>query len=157
MAAHNKSSLSSPNLENLAECADCTCFNLRKASRSVTQLFDDALRPLGLRGTQFTMLVHIKVFGPVTISVLAEKIVTDRTTLARNLNPLEKNGLITVKSGKDKRTRYIEITKKGEDTLERSLPYWKQTQDKIKKMMGKGKWTATISNLRELVARSQSV
>ena len=79
-----------------ASVTDCTCFNLRKAARAVTQYYDDALRPSGLRVTQFSLLSVIKQFGTVNIGTLADEAVMDRTTLTRNLKLLEQEGLVTI-------------------------------------------------------------
>ena len=77
----------------------CACFNLRKAMRTVTHLYDEALKPAGLRATQFTVLASTRNLGPVSVNQLAEKMVMDRTTLTRNLKPLERDGLIAVRQG----------------------------------------------------------
>ncbi|MEW6145060.1 MAG: MarR family winged helix-turn-helix transcriptional regulator [Thermodesulfobacteriota bacterium] len=139
----------------LAECRECTCFNLRKATRVVTQFYDDNMRPTGLRGTQFALLAHTQAMGPVALSKLAEVMVTDRTTLARNLEPLEKSGLVEVEDGDDRRVRIINITEEGRKKLSEAYPYWQRTQEEIKKMMGQYEWTALTSRLSVLVDRVQ--
>ena len=78
---------------------NCTCFNLRKATRAVTQLFDEALKPCGLYATQFTLLAAISSQENVTITELSKTLVMDRTTLTRNLNPLQKSGWVEVTPG----------------------------------------------------------
>ena len=85
----------------------CACFNLRKAARAVTQLYDDALRPAGILATQLPLLIATGRLERVTISQLAEAMVMDRTTLTRNLRPLERDGLVRTKPGKDRRVREI--------------------------------------------------
>ncbi|MEE8273100.1 MAG: MarR family transcriptional regulator, partial [Alphaproteobacteria bacterium] len=75
--------------DDAREAAICTCFNLRKAARAVTQLYDAALGPSGLRATQFSLIAALGVRGAPTISQLAKAMVMDRTTLTRNLKPLE--------------------------------------------------------------------
>ncbi len=89
----------------LAHCTSCACFNLRKVTRAVTQLYDELLRPAGLRVTQFSLLVAVRMAGPVGVTRLVELTVMDRTTLTRNLELLQKQGLIEVASGEDRRTR----------------------------------------------------
>ena len=89
---------------------DCTCFNLRKATRAVTQFYDDALRPTGLRVTQFSLLGVIDAFGTASITELAPEAVMDRTTLTRNLAVLEDEGLIRVEQGDDARVRQVSLT-----------------------------------------------
>ena len=135
----------------LAESADCTCFNMRKAARVVTQVYDDAFRELGLRGTQFTFLAHAAAYGPITVTKLADMMFTDRTTLGRNLQPLEKNGYITVEPGKDKRQRVVSLTDEGRSALAEALPVWKKTQQKMKQGLGMERWGNLMSSLSGLV------
>lgn len=152
---HHKNNTSGLDVNSLAECTECTCFNLRKATRVVTQLFDDAMRSTGLRGTQFSLLAHTYGMGPITLTKLAEEMVTDRTTMARNLEPLEKSGLLRVEPGDDRRTRVVTITAEGRKKLAEAFPLWKKTQDEIKKMMGRGEWASMVSSMSELVNQIQ--
>lgn len=94
----------------IAEGSECTAFNLKRATRVVQNLFDDAFKPVGLEGTQYTVLGHIFVYGPISLTKLADLMHVDRTTLARNLGPLEKKGLVEIKSGNDKRAKFINIS-----------------------------------------------
>ena len=77
---------------------DCNCFAVRSAARHVTQLYDQLLAPVGLRVTQFSILAKLERKGPLTINVLADDLVMDRTTLGRNIRPLERDGLISVEA-----------------------------------------------------------
>jgi DNA-binding MarR family transcriptional regulator len=138
------------NAKNLEGCSECTCFNLRKASRTITQLFDKAMQPSGLRGTQFSLLTMLFFFGPVTVTVLSKKLLMDRTTVTRNLMPLEQQGYIIVKAGKDLRTRTVELTKTGIKALEKAFPLWKETQSKIIGKLGKKRFESLISDLSEI-------
>ncbi len=103
---------------------NCTCFNLRKASRAVTQLFDEALKPAGLYATQFTLLAAISFRKDATITELSKALIMDRTTLTRNLNPLQKNGWVEVTPGADKRTRTLSLTRSGKKLLKDAMTYW---------------------------------
>lgn len=150
-----KETKSKMDLKALEECGQCTCFNLRKASRMVTQLFDDSMRSIGLRGTQFTLLVNAFANSPIAVTRLAEIMVTDRTTLGRNLLPLERNGLIKVEQGDDRRTRIVSITNAGKKKLEAAYPLWKEAQENIKETMGSENWSVMISNLSNLVDQMQ--
>jgi DNA-binding MarR family transcriptional regulator len=141
-----------PGPDSIMECRECTCFNLRKAARVVTQLFDNAMRPINLRATQFTLLALASVHGPITVTRLSEEIVADRTTLSRNLNPMEKSGLIRIEPGDDRRTRIVVITDSGKSKLEEAYPLWKKAQQEIKDAMGTDKWSSLISNSSELVS-----
>src|SRR5262245_13071023 len=83
----------------------CNCLALRQAARHVTQLYDNHLVRAGLRTTQFSILAKVKLLGPLTINALADRMVMDRTTLGRNIKPLEREGLLAVKPGADDRRR----------------------------------------------------
>jgi len=144
-----------PGLKDLAECRECTGFNLRKATRVVTQIYDDAMRPTGLRATQYALLVHAYAMGPVQLTRLAEEMVTDRTTIARNLEPLEKEGLLKIENGEDRRSRIISVTDRGLRKLTEAYPVWKRTHDEVKRIMGLEDWAEMISKVSMLVDRLQ--
>jgi DNA-binding MarR family transcriptional regulator len=140
---------------DIAQCMEmgqsCIGFNLRKTVRAVTQAYDDAFRPLGLRGTQFSLLAAIRVLGPITVNRLAEPIVMDRTTLTRNLRPLEKQGLVRINPGKDKREREVTLTTEGTKMLAQAVPIWKDVQARLTANMGKDRVTALLTGLRAAV------
>lgn len=129
----------------------CACFNLRKASRTVTQLYDEILQPSGLLATQFTPLVAISIAGSTTITHLAEELVMDRTTLTRNLKPLERQGLIEIASGQDQRTRVVTLTTKGCEALALAIPLWEQAQASVVEGLGQNRWSTLLSNLADTV------
>jgi len=136
----------------IAKCNECTGFNLKKATRVIQNLFDEAFKPVGLEGTQYTVLAHIFVHGPISLSKVAELMHVDRTTLARNLAPLERKGLVEIIHGSDRRAKIINITDKGKEVLAKALPLWKKTQEKIKSTLGIDNWESMISNLSGLVS-----
>ena len=103
---------------------NCVAGNLRQATRAVSQLYDEAIRPSGLRGTQFSLLIALAVAGTVPISGLAKVLIMDRTTLSRNLKPLEKQGWAQTESGADRRQRMVRITSEGKAVLAKALPLW---------------------------------
>ena len=142
---------------SIKNCMECTCFNLRKAARVVTQIFDHELRSIDLRATQFTLLALVFALGPITVTRLSEEIVADRTTLSRNLNPMEKSGLIRIEHGEDRRTRNVVITESGRKKLEDAYPLWRKAQEEIKDTMGIEKWGSLISNASELVNLTRPV
>ncbi len=115
---------------------NCACFNVRKAARAVTQLYDNILKPTGLRGTQFTLLIALSIRGNIGISQLADLLVMERTTLTRNLKPLEKQGLITISEGSDRRTRSVILTAEGRKKIKETTPYWEQAQEIISSGLG---------------------
>jgi DNA-binding MarR family transcriptional regulator len=136
----------------LAHCTSCACFNLRKATRAVTQLYDEMLRPAGLRVTQFSLLVAVRIAGPVGVTHLAEITVMDRTTLTRNLELLQKQGLIEVAAGTDRRSRIVTITAAGNATIAQALPFWKKAQSHVVNSLGQERWADMLADLGELVA-----
>lgn len=136
---------------NYRLCMDCTGFNLRKAMRAVGQHYDDALRPTGIRGTQFSLLVAVKTAGPVTVTRLAEISVMDRTTLTRNLNVLEKQGFVAIAAGTDRRTRRVTITEEGLVTLRQAYPLWTQAQVHLIAKLGPERQQSLMENLSKLV------
>ena len=133
----------------------CACANLRKAVRAVSQLYDDAFRPIGLRATQFGLLGATGMLGPLTINRLAEAIVMDRTTLTRNLRPLEKQGLLQIKSGKDRREREVSITRRGQVVLAKGYPLWKKAQGIVVKGLGQERVSRLLKDLSAVVAVAQ--
>lgn len=130
----------------------CTCFNLRKASRVVTQLFDEVLQPSGLLVNQFTILTAISLAGSVTITRLAQELVMDRTTLTRNLNPLERQGFVQIQPGQDGRMRVISLTVTGESALKTALPLWEVAQARVIEELGQERWSILLSSLSETVS-----
>jgi len=131
---------------------NCACFNTRKAARVVTQLFDETFKPSGLRGTQFTVLVGISIGGKVTVSQLARRLVMDRTTLTRDLKPLEKKGLVRILEGDDRRTRLLGLTVHGREVLVKALPFWEKAQKRVLKELGEKGWSAMVGNLSALIS-----
>ncbi len=130
----------------------CVCFNIRKSARAITQLYEDALRPTGLRATQFTLLVATRVMGTATISGLAKGLVMDRTTLTRNMKPLEKQGFIRIMPGKeDRREREVTLTLTGQEILSEALPLWKTVQETVIEALGQGRVTRFLKDLSATV------
>lgn len=125
--------------------------NIRKAARVVTQHFDRALQPVGLRGTQFTILVVLARTGATPISKLAELLVMDRTTLTRNLRPLQRDGLIDIQRGKDRRTRYWTLLPKGKERLMQALPLWQNAQRHFVLGLGETSFRKLLDRLSETV------
>lgn len=139
-------------MSELAECPNCACFNLRKAARAVTQLYDNMLRPTRLRATQFSLLVATSLFGPISVTRLAEMGVIDRTTLTRNFKPLVKRGYIEVVLGKDRRTRVVSLTGLGREALRKALPLWKKAQSRVVKELGQERWNSLQADLQDVVS-----
>lgn len=120
----------------------CACGNLRRASRAVTQLYDDALRADGLRSTQFTLLQVLARRGAVTQGALGDTLASDSTTLSRTLAPLERARWIRSFPGGDRRERYLELTPAGRRLLERATPAWEEAQQRLREGLGERQWRA---------------
>ena len=142
--------------ENLAKFASegpfCTCFYMRRASRAVTHLYDDIAKPTGLRATQLSILGVLYVLGSKPISQLAEMIVMDRTTMTRDLKPLERRGLVEIKSGEDRRVRVVSLTEKGREVLAKFYPLWKRAQSHFVDGLGQDDWGELLTLLRQTVS-----
>jgi len=119
---------------------ECAALRTRMASRAITRAYDEALRPIGLRVTQFTLLNAIKLGTPDSISGLADRLAMERTTLTRNLRLLEREGLITVGPEGHRRARSLHLTEAGERKLEQALPRWREAQDKLVAALGPDRW-----------------
>lgn len=150
---HN--AMSGPEKAKAMEVAACTCFNLRKATRAITQLYDEILRPSGLRATQFSLLTVIWVMGKASITRLAEEAVMERTTLARNLDLLEKQELIRIEPGEDARVREVSLTPAGHDSLAAAFPYWRKAQALVSENLGAGRVNRLLADLSATVAAAQ--
>jgi DNA-binding MarR family transcriptional regulator len=125
----------------------CTCASLRKAMRVTTQAFDAALQPIGLSSTQFTVLAVLAKRGAVPLGRLAEDMVTDRTTLTRNLRLLEDRGLLRVGTGADRRFRMVSITNRGRYIQAAALPLWEVAQQRFVDGLGRGRWAGLLDDL----------
>jgi DNA-binding MarR family transcriptional regulator len=139
-----------------AALQDCTCFTLRKAARAVTHLYDEFLRPANLRATQFSLLGVLAQAGTVSITELAEMVVMDRTTLKRNLELLERDGLVRIRPGSDARVREVSLTQPARDRLRAALPYWEQAQAHVTSRLGAARTNRLLSDLSAAVAAAHA-
>jgi DNA-binding MarR family transcriptional regulator len=132
---------------------DCNCFVVRSAARHVTQLYDQLLAPVGLHVTQFSVLAKLKRLGPMTINALAKEMVMDRTTLSRNVLPLERDGLIKIEaSATDGRAKELQLTKAGERRLHAGREPWTQAQARFEARFGAKRAADFRAMLRAVVA-----
>ncbi len=138
------------------EVPACACFNIRKAARAVTQLYDEGLRPTGLRATQFSILAVTGACGPVTVSRLAEETVTDRTTLTRNLKLLVQQRLVRITAGDDRREREVTLTDHGRAALAQAYPLWRKVQSQVAQGLGPERLQRLLSDLRDTVALTRA-
>ena len=130
---------------------NCVCHKTRMAARAVTRLYDDRLRSVGLRATQLAVLVAVGGDDVVSITALAKFMGMDRSTLTRNLAPLERKGLIRVGNEGWRRSRMVEITKKGRSRLREALPLWEKAQETLQRKLGVRKWAAIRADLDDLI------
>jgi DNA-binding MarR family transcriptional regulator len=135
------------------QTADCNCFAVRSAARHVTQLYGQFLAPSGLRATQFSILAKLDRLGPMTINALAEAMVTDRTTLGRNIKPLQRDGLIAIEaSASDRRAKALHVTKTGTKRLDEARKAWSQAQTRFEHTFGAKRAASLRDMLRAVVA-----
>lgn len=144
-----------PLSEQFLSVPQCVCFNLRKTARSVTQLYDEAFRPTGLRATQFSLLSVIRHLGTATINQLAEVMVMDRTTLTRNLKPLESQGYLRIHPGKDRRQREVTLLAAGRKVLEKAMPLWEETQAHVVQSLGKDRTSRLLKDLHHVTNQTE--
>ena len=130
---------------------NCVCHRTRMAARAVTRLYDDILRSVGLRATQLAVLVAVGGDDVVSITALAKFMGMDRSTLTRNLAPLDREGLIRVGNEGWRRSRTVEITKKGRGRLREALPLWEQAQAALRQKLGVRKWAVIRADLDDLI------
>ncbi|MGW2238699.1 MarR family winged helix-turn-helix transcriptional regulator [Streptomyces sp. NPDC001759] len=118
----------------------CNNLALRKAARYLGATYDKALAPTGLRATQFSILQKLSTQEHITITSLADMIAMDRTTLATNLKPLAREGLVTVEpSPTDRRARIVTLTPEGLARMKAALPYWRTVQSEFEESFGQEK------------------
>ena len=122
----------------------CMFSNFRRTSRALTQLYENALRPLGLRATQFTILQALSLAGEVTQSRLGEILALDSTTLTRTLRIMRRQGWIEERRGEDRRERWLHLAKPGETQLKRAVPVWEKVQSRLRHQLGDKAWKSLM-------------
>jgi DNA-binding MarR family transcriptional regulator len=131
---------------------------LRRLARSVTQAYDDALAGSGIKLTQFSLLRAVQRNEPAPIGVLADELELDRTTLARNLRPLERDGLLTTSPAQsDQRVTEVSLTRQGRRAIAQALPRWREAQAAMADRLGAGRLAMLRELSIELPAALQSV
>jgi len=134
--------------------AECTCLRARQAARALSKIYDEALRPSGVQASQLAVLVAVAHFGErgASAHALADVLVMDRSTLSRNLRPLEKQGLLRVaRAPEDARLRLALLTKQGERVLELVYPLWLSAQQEVEERTGGQAPRAARESLARLV------
>ena len=130
----------------------CACLGLRRAARLLARRYDEALRPAGLTSGQFSILAALLQEPPLRLGALADRLGMDRTTLNRNLRPLERLDLLrTVEAVDDRRVRALALTAAGLGRLRVALPQWGQAQeDSTRRLFGKAGWSSLKAQLDRL-------
>jgi DNA-binding MarR family transcriptional regulator len=119
----------------------CLCANLRRAARVVTQIYDDALRPSGLRTPQFTLLQTLNLAPGISQKRLARLLEFDSTTLTRTLDLMRKKGWVRTETGEDRRELRLLLTEGGLEEYKRVMPYWQSAQRRLKSELGESGWS----------------
>jgi len=137
--------------DQLPRLEECTCLAVRQAARHITQFYDQHLAPVGLRTTQFSILARLRRLGPVTINVLADELVMDRTTLGRNILPLEREGLISIAPGRtDRRSKELRLTDAGIERLRAARGGWREAQTQFVAAFGEERTAGLRALLRDV-------
>lgn len=132
---------------------NCACFNVRRISRVLTQFFDAEVRRHGIRPTQTPILGALQAKNGWTMAELSEWLAMERTTLLRNLRPLQRDGLVRVIGGGRGGHVELEITAKGRKTLAKTFPAWRSAQDKVVAILGQERWSTIISDLQGVATK----
>src|SRR5580692_3794382 len=134
----------------------CMCAGFRRTSRALTQMYEEALRPLGLRATQLTILQVLERVGEVSQGRLGEILAMDSTSLTRTLAIMARKGWIAEKRGEDRRERRIRLSSAGEAKLKRAVPVWERVQARLRKKLGKQKWGSLLRLTHHVTEISKS-
>ena len=114
----------------------CMCASLRRAARALSQIYEEALRPTGLRATQFTILQALFIAGEVTQGELGQILAMDSTTLTRTLTIMGRHGWIAKRRGEDRREWRMRLSKAGEAQFKHALPHWENAQRQVRRQLG---------------------
>jgi DNA-binding MarR family transcriptional regulator len=137
--------------------AGCNCLALRQATRHVTQFYDQFLAPTGLRTTQYSILARLHRKGAMTINALAAELVMDRTTLGRNILPLQRDGLIAVGSGKsDRRSKELRLTGAGVARFHAGRKVWQEAQTRFEAAFGAKRAKELRTQLHTIATNEQT-
>lgn len=128
--------------------ADCACIRTRRASRTVSRAYDEALRPVGIKATQFILLIAVEQQHHRSTQELADRLGMERTTLVRNMQLLERDGLVETQLGAKRRQAFL--TERGRTMLHDALPLWREAQDQVVAALGADTWRTAKSNLEAI-------
>jgi DNA-binding MarR family transcriptional regulator len=138
---------------DMASVENCTCFNVRRVSRVITQFFDAEVRRHGMRPTQTPILRALQAKNGWSMAELSDWLGLERTTLLRNLRPLERDGLLRTKGGGKGGHVKVEITEKGRTAVAKTQPGWRSAQEKVVAILGDERWSAIIGDLQHVATK----
>ena len=145
-----------PTTAELKDFQDCLCLSLRRTTRIVTQRYDAALRPFGLRATQLPILTAAATGDGVRLALLAESLGMDRTTLLRNVRPLVRRRLLDVRRAAGHRHDELRATAEGRALLARVYPAWRGVQDEMRAQVPDSGWHLTLRDLGQSIRHARS-
>ena len=145
-----------PSLKEFAEQSPCLCFQLRKASRAITQVYDQMLRDTGLTACQVMILNVLVEIGSLPVTSLAEAMATDRTTITRNLQPLQRKGWVKLHKGKDRRSRVVSLTGGGTKAVRRTDPVFRTFREKLHTHLSEARLQALCQELAQTISTIQN-
>jgi DNA-binding MarR family transcriptional regulator len=132
---------------NMSAAQNCVCFNLRWVTRAVTQFYDAEMRRHGIRPTQCPILSALQAKDSWNMAELSDWLGMERTTLVRNLRPLQRDGLVQIRGGGRGNLVELAITAKGRKQIEKLAPAWRAAQSAVVKTLGEKRWSAILSDL----------
>ena len=138
---------------DLSSMRNCVCFSLRRAARGVTQFFDAELRRRGIRPTQSPILTALAAKSDWSMETLSQWLGMERTTLLRNLRPLQRDGLVRANGGGRGGHVELELTIKGHRALAKLQPAWRSAQDRAVAILGKDRWSTIMGDLEKVATR----
>lgn len=141
-----------PETADPTETVDCVSYRLRRAARKAAKLYDGALKPSGLRNTQFTLLGALGVLGEPSIGELSDELAIDGTTLTRNLEVVVRRGLVDNIEAEDGRVRKVRLTEAGKTAFAEAVPLWRQAQRRVLEALGPERRDGMRSDLETIEA-----
>lgn len=137
---------------DMSSVENCVCFNLRWVTRAVTQFYDSEMRRHGIRPTQGTLLLALNAKESWNMADLSDCLGLERTTLVRNLQPLQRDGLVTADGGGRGRRVELAITAKGRKQVEKFMPAWESAQSTAVQVLGEKRWSALLADLEKVAS-----
>lgn len=130
----------------------CLCGSFRRAARTLTQIYEDALRPLGLRATQLTIMQVMAQVGELSQGQLGKMLAMDSTTLTRTLAIMVREGWVRERKGEDRRERWLRLSAAGQRKLGRAMPVWDETQTRLRAQLGDKHWEELLRSTNQMAS-----